>query len=44
VLTWLLTIVRNVAVDKLRLGEVEHLDPELLASKLQLHDARGLYR
>jgi RNA polymerase sigma factor (sigma-70 family) len=41
VLTWLLTIVRNVAVDRLRLRQPEPLDPELLASKLQLHDARG---
>jgi RNA polymerase sigma factor (sigma-70 family) len=36
VLTWLLTIVRNVAVDRLRLRRPEPLDPELLASKLQL--------
>jgi RNA polymerase sigma factor (sigma-70 family) len=41
VLTWLLTIVRNVAVDRLRLRQPEPLDPELLASKLQLHDARA---
>lgn len=40
VLTWLLTIVRNVAVDRLRLRQPEPLDPELLASKLQLYDAR----
>jgi RNA polymerase sigma-70 factor (ECF subfamily) len=40
VLTWLLTIVRNVAVDRLRLRRAEPLDPELLASKLQLHQAR----
>jgi RNA polymerase sigma-70 factor (ECF subfamily) len=39
VLTWLLTIVRNVAVDRLSLRQAEPLDPELLASKLQLHDA-----
>ena len=38
VLTWLLTIVRNVAVDRLRLRQAEPLDPELLASKLQLQD------
>jgi RNA polymerase sigma factor (sigma-70 family) len=38
VLTWLLTIVRNVAVDRLRLRQAEPLDPELLASKLQLRD------
>jgi RNA polymerase sigma factor (sigma-70 family) len=41
VLTWLLTIVRNVAVDQLRLMRPEPLDPELLAAKLQLHDARA---
>jgi RNA polymerase sigma factor (sigma-70 family) len=41
VLTWLLTIVRNVAVDRLRPRQPEPLDPELLASKLQLHDARA---
>jgi RNA polymerase sigma factor (sigma-70 family) len=40
VLTWLLTIVRNVAVDRLRLRQAEPLDPELLASKLQLQDSR----
>jgi RNA polymerase sigma factor (sigma-70 family) len=40
VLTWLLTIVRNVAVDRVRLRQPEPLDPELLASKLQLHDSR----
>lgn len=38
VLTWLLTIVRNVAVDRLRLRQAEPLDPDLLASKLQLQD------
>jgi RNA polymerase sigma factor (sigma-70 family) len=41
VLTWLLTIVRNVAVDRVRLRQPEPLDPELLASKLQLHDPRA---
>jgi RNA polymerase sigma factor (sigma-70 family) len=41
VLTWLLTIVRNVAVDRLRLRQAEPLDPDLLASKLQLHDSRA---
>jgi RNA polymerase sigma factor (sigma-70 family) len=40
VLTWLLTIVRNVAVDRLRLRQPEPLDPELLASKLQLDQTR----
>jgi RNA polymerase sigma factor (sigma-70 family) len=39
VLTWLLTIVRNVAVDRLRLRPPEPLDPALLASKLQLYDS-----
>ena len=41
VLTWLLTIVRNVAVDRLRLRQAEPFDPDLLASKLQLQDARA---
>jgi RNA polymerase sigma factor (sigma-70 family) len=40
VVTWLLTIVRNVAVDRLRLRQAEPLDPDLLASKLQLQHAR----
>ena len=38
--TWLLAIARNVAVDRLRLRQPEPLDPEVLASKLQLHDVR----
>ena len=38
VLTWLLAIVRNVAVDQLRLRRAEPMDPEVLASKLQLVD------
>ena len=41
VLTWLLTIVRNVAVDRMRLRQAEPLDPDLLASKLQLYDTPG---
>ncbi len=41
VLTWLLTIARNVAVDRLRLRQPEPLDPEVLATKLQLHDSGG---
>jgi RNA polymerase sigma factor (sigma-70 family) len=41
VLTWLLTIVRNVSVDRLRLRQAEPLDPELLASKLDLYEARA---
>jgi RNA polymerase sigma-70 factor (ECF subfamily) len=36
VLTWLLGIVRNVAIDSARLKRAEPLDPELLASRLQL--------
>jgi DNA-directed RNA polymerase specialized sigma24 family protein len=36
-----LTIVRNVAVDQLSLRRPEPLDPDLLAAKLQLHDARA---
>jgi len=40
VLTWLLTIVRNVAIDRTRLRSAEPLDPEVLASKLQLESAR----
>jgi RNA polymerase sigma factor (sigma-70 family) len=40
VLTWLLTIVRNVAIDRMRLKPAEPLDPEALASKLQLERAR----
>lgn len=40
VLTWLLTIVRNVAVDQLRLRRAEPMDPDVLASRLQLADGR----
>ena len=40
VLTWLLTIVRNVAVDRRRVSPAEPLDPDLLASRLQLADNR----
>jgi RNA polymerase sigma factor (sigma-70 family) len=40
VLTWLLTIVRNVAIDRLRLKSAEPLDPDVLAAKLQLERAR----
>jgi RNA polymerase sigma factor (sigma-70 family) len=39
VLTWLLTIARNVAVDRLRLRQPEPLDPDVLAAKLQLEGA-----
>lgn len=38
VLTWLLTITRNVAVDRLRLVRPEPLDLELLEAKLRLAD------
>jgi len=40
VLTWLLTIVRNVAIDRTRLRSAEPMDPDVLASKLQLGSAR----
>ena len=43
VLTWLLTIVRNVAIDRTRLKPAEPLDPEVLASKLQLEAARAAH-
>jgi RNA polymerase sigma factor (sigma-70 family) len=39
VVTWLLTIVRHVAVDRLRPLQAEPLDPELLESRLRLHDS-----
>jgi RNA polymerase sigma-70 factor (ECF subfamily) len=39
VLTWLLTITRNVAVDRIRLRQPEPLDPDVLAAKLQLEGA-----
>jgi RNA polymerase sigma factor (sigma-70 family) len=38
VLTWLLTIARNVAVDRLRLVQPEPFDLELLEAKLRLGD------
>jgi RNA polymerase sigma factor (sigma-70 family) len=40
VLTWLLTIARNVAVDRLRLEQPEPVDAELLEAKLRLGDTR----
>jgi RNA polymerase sigma factor (sigma-70 family) len=36
VLTWLLAITRNVAIDVLRLKRAQPIDPETLAAKLQL--------
>jgi RNA polymerase sigma factor (sigma-70 family) len=36
VLTWLLAIARNVAIDAARLKRAEPFDPDVLASKLQL--------
>jgi RNA polymerase sigma-70 factor (ECF subfamily) len=36
VVTWLLAIVRNVAVDRLRMRKTEPLDPDVVAAKLQL--------
>jgi RNA polymerase sigma factor (sigma-70 family) len=44
VLTWLLTIVRNVAVDRRRLAPPEPLEAELLEAKLRLGDAGGARR
>jgi RNA polymerase sigma factor (sigma-70 family) len=41
VLTWLLTIARNAAVSRMSLRQAEPLDPDLLASKLQLQDDPG---
>jgi RNA polymerase sigma factor (sigma-70 family) len=43
VLTWLLTIARNVAVDRVRLKQAEPVDPEVLASKLLLHDPMAVH-
>ena len=36
VLTWLLGITRNAAIDRLRLKRAEPVDPEALATRLQL--------
>jgi RNA polymerase sigma-70 factor (ECF subfamily) len=41
VLTWLLAIVRNVAIDSARLKRADTLDPEVLASQVDLHAPRG---
>jgi RNA polymerase sigma factor (sigma-70 family) len=43
VATWVLAIVRNVAIDALRLKRTEPSDPELLASRLQLATARDAH-
>jgi RNA polymerase sigma-70 factor (ECF subfamily) len=39
VLTWLLGITRNAAIDRLRLKRADPVDPEVLATKLQLQVA-----
>jgi RNA polymerase sigma-70 factor (ECF subfamily) len=38
--TWLLAIARNVAIDVARLKRAQPTDPEVLASRLQLEQAR----
>jgi RNA polymerase sigma-70 factor (ECF subfamily) len=40
VLTWLLAITRNVAIDIVRLKRAQPIDPEVLASRLQLEQTR----
>jgi RNA polymerase sigma factor (sigma-70 family) len=40
VLTWLLAITRNVAIDVIRLKRAQPIDPEVLASRLQLEQSR----
>jgi len=40
VLTWLLTVTRNVAIDVIRLRRAEPLDPEVLGARLQLEAGR----
>jgi RNA polymerase sigma-70 factor (ECF subfamily) len=35
VVTWLLTIARNLAIDSIRVKSVEPLDPEVVATRLQ---------
>jgi RNA polymerase sigma factor (sigma-70 family) len=39
VLTWLLGITRNAAIDRLRLKRAEPVDPDILASRLQIQPA-----
>jgi RNA polymerase sigma factor (sigma-70 family) len=38
VLTWLLTITRSAAIDVVRLRRAQPMDPELLATRLQLEE------
>ncbi len=40
VLTWLLAIARNVAIDVVRPRRAEPLDPEVLTARLQLQEGR----
>jgi RNA polymerase sigma factor (sigma-70 family) len=42
VLTWLLAITRNVAIDVLRLKRAQPIDPETLAAKLQLEQPENV--
>jgi RNA polymerase sigma-70 factor (ECF subfamily) len=42
VVTWLLTIARNLAIDVIRVKTAEPLDPELVESRLQQADAPGV--
>jgi RNA polymerase sigma factor (sigma-70 family) len=41
VLTWLLTIARNLAIDVIRVKRVEPLDPDVVAQRLQQAGAVG---
>ena len=41
VATWLLTIARNLAIDRVRVKRVEPLDPDVVANKLQQAGAVG---
>jgi RNA polymerase sigma-70 factor (ECF subfamily) len=38
VLSWLLAIARNVAVDRIRLARAEPLDPDVVVAKLQIEN------
>jgi RNA polymerase sigma-70 factor (ECF subfamily) len=40
VATWLLAIARNVAIDAVRLSRAQPMDPDVLASRLQLEQGR----